>query len=100
MTSARRRLIAKELCVDFKVSQRRVSRALGLARSNLRYTPVISDEQAALARRIEELAGIHSRYGYRRISAMLNRQGWSVNKKTVHRHWRVLGLKLTGPRAH
>jgi transposase InsO family protein len=94
MTSARRRLIATELCDRFGVSQRRVSRALGLARSNLRYTPIISDEQAALARRIEDLAGNHPRYGYRRIWALLNREGWSVNKKTVRRHWRALGLKL------
>jgi putative transposase len=100
MTSARRRLVADEICVDFKVSQRRASRALGLARSNLRYTPVVGDEQAALARRIEELAGLHPRYGYRRIWALLDREGWSVNKKTVRRHWRRLGLKLAKPRAN
>ena len=100
MTSARRRLIADEICVDFKVSQRRVSRALGLARSNLRYTPILSDERAALARRIEVLAGLHPRYGYRRIWALLDREGWSVIKKTVRRHWRRLGLKLAKPRAN
>jgi putative transposase len=100
MTSARRRLIAQELCDRFGVSQRRVSRALALARSNLRYTPIPSDERAALARRIEELAGLHPRYGYRRIWALLNREGWSVNQKTVRRHWRILGLKVAGPRAN
>ena len=94
MTPARRRLIANEPCVDFKVSQRRVSRALDLARSGLRYEPVVSDERSALARRIEALAGIHPRFGYRRIWAMLDREGWSVNKKTVRRHWRASGLKL------
>jgi transposase InsO family protein len=98
MTSARRRLIATELCVDFNVSRRRVSRALDLARSNLRYAPVASDERAALARRIEHLASTHPRYGYRRIWALLVREGWSVNKKTVRRHWRELGLKLGRPR--
>jgi putative transposase len=100
MTSARRRLIATELCDRFGVSQRRVSRALDLARSNLRYTPVASDERAALAQRIEELAGRHPRYGYRRIWALLDREGWLVNKKTVRRHWRELGLKVAGPSAH
>jgi putative transposase len=100
MTSARRRLIADELRVDFKVSQRRVARALGLARSNLRYMPVVSDERTALARRIEVLAGLHPRYGYRRIWALLDREGWSVIKKTVRRHWRRLGLKLAKPRAN
>jgi putative transposase len=94
MTSTRRRLIVTELCDRFGVSQRRVSRALGLPRSSLRYSPAVRDEGVALARRIEDLAGKHPRYGYRRIWALLNREGWSVNKKTVRRHWRVLGLKL------
>jgi putative transposase len=100
MTSARRRLIASELCDRFDVSQRRVSRALDLARSNLRYTPIPSDQRAALARRIEDLAGLHPRYGYRRIWALLDREGWSVNQKTVRRHCRELGLKVAGLRVH
>ena len=84
MTAPRRRLIVKELREQFHVSQRRASRALDLARSSLRYAPVLRDEQAALARRIEELAGAHPRYGYRRIWALLDREGWSVNKVSVH----------------
>ena len=56
------------------------------------------DEQAALARRIEELAGAHPRFGYRRIWALLGREGWSVNKKAVRRIWRLSGLKLAEPR--
>src|SRR3954447_9238381 len=96
MTAARRRLIASELCDRFRVSQRRVSRALGLARSSLRYAPVVSDQGSALARRIEALSGIRPQFGYRRIWVMLGREGWSVNKETVRRHWRQLGLKLAG----
>src|SRR5215467_9717367 len=99
MTSSRRRLIADELCDQFGVSQRRVARALDLPRSSLRYAPVIRDEEAALARRIEELAGAHPRYGYRRIWALLVREGWTVNKKAVRRLYRELGLKVARPRA-
>jgi putative transposase len=94
MTSARRRLIVTELCERLGVSQRRASRALDLSRSSLRYSPAVRDERVALARRIEALAGQHPRFGYRRIWALLDREGRSVNKKTVRRHWRVLGLKL------
>jgi putative transposase len=100
MTSPRRRLIADELCDQFDVSQRRVSRALDLARSSLRYAPVPRDEQAALARRIEELAGAHPRFGYRRIWALLDREGWTVNRKAVRRLYRELGLKVAQPRAN
>ena len=100
MTAARRRLIVTNLREQFRVSQRRVSRALDLSRSGLRYAPVNRDFQAALARRIEELAGTHPRFGYRRIWALLVREGWSVNKKAVRRIWRLSGLKLAKPRAN
>jgi len=99
MTADRRRTIAAEVQAAFAVSQRRACRALGLARSGLRYVPIRRDAAPALARRIVELAGAHPRFGYRRIWALLRREGWSVNKKAVHRLWRREGLKLAGPRA-
>ena len=34
------------------------------------------------------------RYGYRRVWALLRREGWLVNKKRVHRLWRKEGLKV------
>jgi putative transposase len=34
------------------------------------------------------------RYGYRRVWALLRREGWPVNKKRVHRLWRKEGLKV------
>jgi putative transposase len=100
MTAPRRRLIVTELCEQFDVSQRRASRALDLPRSSLRYAPILRDEQAALAKRIEELAAARPRYGYRRIWALLSREGWSVNKKAVRRLWRQSGLKLARPQAN
>jgi putative transposase len=87
------------LCDDFDVSQRRSCRALAMDRSGMRYMPRHRDEAVALARRIEELAGEHPRYGYRRIWARLRREGRSVNKKAVHRDWKQAGLKLAGPQA-
>ena len=99
MTAARRRLIAKELREQFGVSESRTCRALDLARSGLRYVHVLRDERAALARRIEELAGAHPRFGYRRIWVLLDREGWTVNKKAVRRLYRELGLKVAVPRA-
>ena len=100
MTAPRRRLIVTEIREQYHVSQRRVCRALDMARSGLRYQPVRRDQQAALARRIEELAGAHPRYGYRRIWALLDREGWTVNKKAVRRLWRLSGLKVAQPRAN
>ena len=41
-----------------------------------------------------ELATQYGRYGYRRITAMLRRDGWIVNDKRVQRLWRREGLKV------
>jgi len=34
------------------------------------------------------------RYGYRRVWALLRREGFEINKKRVHRLWREAGLKV------
>jgi len=38
--------------------------------------------------RIVGLAREYGRYGYRRITALLRREGWRVNAKRVERIWR------------
>jgi transposase InsO family protein len=44
--------------------------------------------------RIIELASQFGRYGYRRITELLRREGWRVNHKRVERLWRREGLKV------
>jgi len=41
-----------------------------------------------------ELATQYGRYGYRRITALLKREGWMVNHKKVELIWRREGLKV------
>ena len=41
-----------------------------------------------------ELALLYGRYGYRRITAMLQSEGWKVNHKRIERLWRREGLKV------
>jgi putative transposase len=47
-----------------------------------------------LVERIIALATRYGRYGYRRITALLNQEGWQVNHKRVERIWRREGLKV------
>jgi putative transposase len=47
-----------------------------------------------LVQRMLELVGEHPRFGYRRIWALLRREGWRVNRKRVYRLWRQQGLKV------
>jgi len=51
-----------------------------------------------LTQAIVDLASKYGRYGYRRITALLRENGWSVNHKRVERIWRQEGLKV--PKKH
>ncbi len=52
------------------------------------------DRDRRLLERVVGLSRKNPRYGYRRVWAMLRREGWPVNKKRVHRLWREEGLKV------
>src|SRR5262249_43136971 len=51
-----------------------------------------------LVKTIKRLARKHPRWGYRRIHARLEHQGWTVNLKRVRRLWRESGLQRPGCR--
>ncbi len=63
---------------------------LGQARKTQRRTPRITDEEERLRARIIELATQYGRYGYRRITALLNQNP----KERPVNHKRVEGLKV------
>lgn len=79
---------------SFDISERRACRALGVPRSSQRYVGAGRGREEELLLRIRSLARENPRYGYRRIRALLVREGWSVNLKRVHRLWRLEGLKV------
>ena len=81
-------------CQELSVSQRRACRVIRQARSTQRRGPEIREDETWLSGRIIALASCYGRYGYRRITAMLRREGWKVNHKRVERIWREEGLKV------
>jgi len=48
----------------------------------------------ALRRRLREIASTHVRYGYRRLTVLLRREGWKVNAKRVYRLYGEENLKV------
>jgi putative transposase len=50
------------------------------------------DPQDALRVRLRELAGSRVRYGYRRLTVLLKREGWEVNAKRIYRLYTEEGL--------
>jgi transposase InsO family protein len=65
---------------------------LGISRRRLGYRPRRDDP--ALLKGLMELAREHARYGVRRLTEMLRREGWRVNRKRVARLCRKHGLLL------
>jgi putative transposase len=49
---------------------------------------------AGLRERLKELAAARRRFGYRRLHALLRREGWRVNRKAVHRIYVEEGLQV------
>ena len=59
-----------------------------------RHQKVRRDDEQALTEAVVRLAGSYGRYGYRRVTRLLQAEGWHVNHKRVERIWRREGLKV------
>ena len=90
---AAKRAVAKDLAKRGQCSERKACTLVSAPRSTVRYERRVKDDEAALRQRIRKLADKHKRYGFRRILALLRREGWRVNKKRVHRLWKEEGLQ-------
>ena len=70
-------------------------RALGLARSSYYRSGRSSLESRRIRKEVLELSGKHPRYGYRRITALMRREGFEINAKRVARIRREEGIKIS-----
>lgn len=67
---------------------------MGQHRTSHRHKRPQDSQEISLTQDIIRLATQYGRYGYRRITALLKAEGWSVNHKRVERIWRTEGLKV------
>lgn len=84
----------KYVCEAVTVSERRACKVLAVPRNTYRYDPRAPDDEPVLVERMIQLATKYGRYGYRRITALLQSEGWWVNHKRIERLWRREGLKV------
>ncbi len=68
---------------EVAVSERRACGLMQIHRATYRYAPRAEDPR--LRMRLRELAAERRRFGYRRLTRMLVREGWKVNHKHVYR---------------
>src|ERR1039457_7074508 len=76
------------------MSERGACRLVNQPRGTQRYQLTQREDEDALTQAIVEFASQYGRYGYRRITALLKRDGWQVGKDRVERIWRREGLKV------
>jgi transposase InsO family protein len=70
-------------------------RAVGLARSSFYRAGRENAGKRVQEERIQALSREHPRYGYRRVTAMLQREGMPINAKRVQRIRRKKGLQVS-----
>lgn len=74
-------------------SERRACALAGLHRSTCRYARRRVDDEV-LVGRLRTLASERPRFGYRRLHALLRREGRTVNRKAVYRLYKAAGLSV------
>ena len=90
----RRRQAVDVARLKYGLSERLACRMIGQPRGTQRYLPALKSDEDELTRNIVYLASEYGRYGYRRVTAMLNKNGIEVGKDRVQRIWRREGLKV------
>lgn len=75
------------------ISERRSCRLISLNRKSCRYRRKLRADND-LVKRVRELAIEYPRFGYRRIHALLKREGLEVNLKRIYRLWKQEKLSL------
>jgi transposase InsO family protein len=94
VSPARRRDAVSYLVRKHGVSERRACSVCDQHRSTQRYRPIPAELELKIAKRMNELAARHPRYGYRRIWALLRSEGFPVNRKRIERLWRLEGHRV------
>lgn len=92
MTTSQRRDAVKAFC-EVGVSERRACQLVGIPRATKRHRSTKQDE-SALRSKIVDLATARRRFGYRRITALLQREGETVNHKKVYRIYSEANLQV------
>ena len=88
-----RRRAARYVAENHGISERRACHLARIHRSTFRYHSR-RRAQEELRRRIVELAENRRRFGYRRLTILLRREGVLVNHKRVYRIYRAEGLSV------
>ena len=94
MSPSKQRAAVVDLQQEFATSERRACAVLGISRSTQRYQVQPRTDEVAICQRLRTMVRQRPRFGYRRLTQQLKREGWTVNSKRIHRLCRSEGLKV------
>ena len=97
MTLSEKRSLISALHKEYSV--REICETLGFNRSSFYYHPQEDPSEELLRSEIEKLAGRYPRYGYRRITQLLLRMGYTVGTRRVARLMKANNLLVAVKRA-
>jgi len=89
------------MCIERESSiipVRRQAKLLGVARSTVYYEPVVDTYTLELMRLIDEEYTKAPFYGSRKITAVLRRKGYRLNRKRIQRLMRLMGIEAIYPK--
>jgi len=93
VTPGAKREAVAHACEQHGLSERRACNLVGVSRRVIRYEPT-RPYDGALRQRLRELAAERRRFGYRRLSYLLAREGMRPNHKKLLRIYREEGLRV------
>jgi len=79
---------------ETSISERRACQLVGLSRTVLHYESKAQPENEQLQARLIDLAAERRRFGYRRLHALVRREGVHANHKRIYRLYRDAGLAV------
>ena len=97
MTPTKKREIVETMPTDYSVRQ--ICETLGFNRSNLYYQPKNDPCEVLLQQEIDMLSARYPRYGYRRITEILLRKGYTVGCRRVARLMKSANLLVSDKRS-
>jgi transposase InsO family protein len=79
---------------QYGLTERHACRLLGQWRGTQRYEAIQRFDEDELTAAVIALASQYGRYGYKKITALLQMAGWRVGRDRVEQIWRREGLKV------
>ena len=97
LSQSQKQQLVEALGIDYSIRQ--ICDTLGLNRSSLYYEPNRDASEEILREEIERLAARYPKYGYRRITKLLLRMGYTVGYRRVARFMKEANLSVAVKRA-